>query len=236
MHIRTQFPVSDMAGWDGYSGGLVYFKSLGMQVARQYTIPTNPQTANQLLTRSYLALASQAFGLLTDNERAAWGVFAAAHERSYLGATYVMQDMAAYVWINWIRQLAGQAITDVAPTADPDWSFTDITSVDYVSGTTVLSLTVTHNKAVIANQYVLSRITPALASPQRHARLSDYRLTRGVHADSVPALVASTSAIDYTAPVYTWTDGQYVDILLTPISDEFVPGTPFYRHGTIAVT
>lgn len=236
MHIRTQFPVSEMAGWDGYPGGLVYFKLLGMQVARQYAIPTNPKTANQLLTRSFLTLASQAFGDLTNDERAAWLTFAAAHPRSYLGATYTMQEMAAYVWINWLRQIDGQAISDAAPTIDPDWTFTDITSVAYVAGSTTLTLTVEHNKSVIANQFVLARISPALNSPQRHARESDYRLIEGVTAGSIPDLVASAADLTFTSPVFAWTDGQYVDILLTPVSEEYVPGTPYYRHGTIAVT
>lgn len=236
MHIRTQFPVSEMAGWDGYPGGLVYFKLLGMQVARQYAIPTNPKTANQLLTRSYLTLAAQAFGALSDNERAAWLTFAAAHPRTYLGASYTMQEMAAYVWINWLRQLDAQAITDAAPSIDPDWSITDITAVAYVSGTTTLSLTITHNKAVIANQYVLSRISPALNSAQRHARKSDYRLIEGIAATSIPDLVADAADLVFTSPVFAWTDGQYLDIELIPISEEYVPGTPFYRHGTVTVT
>lgn len=236
MHIRTQFPVSEMAGWDGYPGGLVYFKLLGMQVARQYAIPTNPKTVNQLLARSFLTIASQAFGALTDDERAAWLTFAAAHPRKYLGATYTMQEMAAYVWINWLRQIAGEALSDVAPATDPDWTVTDITTVAYNSGTTTLTLTITHNKAVITDQYVLSRITPALNSAQRHARESDYRLIEGVTTASIPALCASAADLTYSSPVYSWTDGQYIDILLTPINADFVPGTPFYRHGTVTVT
>ncbi|KKM63413.1 hypothetical protein LCGC14_1511740 [marine sediment metagenome] len=147
-----------------------------------------------------------------------------------------MQEMAAYVWINWLRQLDAQAITDAAPSIDPDWSITDITAVAYVSGTTTLSLTITHNKAVIANQYVLSRISPALNSAQRHARKSDYRLIEGIAATSIPDLVADAADLVFTSPVFAWTDGQYLDIELIPISEEYVPGTPFYRHGTVTVT
>ena len=236
MHIRTQFPVKEMAGHDGYPGGLVYFKLLGMQVARQFAIPTNPKTTSQLSVRTYLTQAAQAFGDLDNAERAAWLTFAAAHPRSYLGSDYTMQEMAAYVWVNFYRQLNDQAISDVAPTTDPDWSYSEVTALAYNSGTTTLSITGTHNKAVPGTEFVLARISSALNSAQRHARKSDFRLAQGIDAASIPTLIASESPQTFDAPVFSWTDQQWMDVELVPMNAEYVPGTPFYYHGQVTVT
>lgn len=236
MHIRTQFPVKDMSGHDGYPGGLVYFRLLGMQVARQYAIPRNPKTTSQLEVRSYMTQAAQAFGDLSDNERSAWLTFAAAHPRSFLGADYTLQEMACYVWINFYRLLDEQSISDVAPTSDPDWSYSEITALAYNSGTTTLSITATHNKGTPGTEFCLCRVSPALNSAQRHARKSDFRLVQGIDPASIPTLVASESAQTFASPVFVWTDTQWMDITLIPINAEYVPGTPFYYHGQVTVT
>lgn len=236
MHVRTQFPVSTLAGWDGYPGGLVYFEMLGMLVARQYAVPYNKNTDEQKLVRGFLTISSQAFSELTDNERAAWATFATNHPRTYLGATYTMQEMAAYVWINFYRQLAGEAISDVAPTTDPDWAVSAIDTVAYNSGTTTLTFNVTHNKAVVANQFLMVRASPALASAQRHARKSDFRLVEGAVVGSMPALPESAAAATFDEPIFSWTDQQWIDIQVVPVNDEYVPGTAYTHHGQVTVT
>lgn len=236
MQIRTQFPVKQMSGHDGYDGGLVYMTLYGQQIARQFVIPANPETTEQAAIRTILTTVSQAFGDLTDAERQTWRVWSQDHPQMFLGTEFTLQEMAAFCKINCIRAIDGEAVNDTAPTADPDWSYSAITAVAFNSGTKLLSITATHNKAVIADQSVLIRITAALASAQRFARKSDYRLAKGVNALSIPDLVASESAVTVDTPVFEWTDGQYLQVQLLPLNIDYAPGSEFTWHGTVTVT
>ena len=236
MQVRTQFPIKQMSGHDGYPGGLVYMTLYGQQIARQFVIPSNPESDEQEAIRTILTTVSQAFGDLTDAERQTWRVWAQDHPQTFLGTEFTLQEMAAFCKINCIRLIDGEAVKDTAPVADPDWSFSEITAVAWNSGTKLLSITATHNKSVVTDESVLIRLTPALGSAQRFARKSDYRLAAGVDPKSLPSLVASESPVTVDTPVFEWTDGQYLQVQLLPLNIDYAPGSLFSWHGTVAVT
>lgn len=235
MQLRTTFPVSVLAGHDGFPGGIVYYKASGLQCARRWVKPDNPQTAQQIQIRTYFTQAAQAFKNLTDAQRQAWATFCANHKKSYLGTEFILQEMPAFVWINTLRLIDGQTITTTAPSAEAGFSASAIANVAYNSGTSTLSFDVTHNGSAGTGKWLI-RITDTLASAQRNPRPSDWRLAAGVGTNSIVDVQASPQTISIANPVFTWSDGDYMAIMVVPLSDDYVPGARYIHKGTITVS
>lgn len=235
MQIRTTFPVKQIAGHDGYPGGMVYFTIMGLQCARRWVKPDNPQTDQQKAIRNYLTLAAQDFKNISDAQRAAWASWCANHTKTYLGEDFVLQEMAAFVWINTIRQIDGQAIERDAPTKDAGFTASGISNVAFVSSTNTLSFDVTHNGSAGVGSWLI-RITPTLASAQRNPRKSDWRLAAGINTKSIVAVDDSPQSISVVGALYSYENNDYMAIQLVPLSDDYVPGAEFTWKGQISVS
>lgn len=227
--------IEQMSGSDGKIGGFVHMKLLGFPVARRHVLPAQPRTTAQVNIRSYLTAAAQAFGDLTTSERAGWETMANLMPQSHLGFTYTPYAINAYISVNVWRQLDGQAISDTPPSALAGFTGSAIASVAYVTATTVLSFDLTHNGTAAVGFWGVS-ITPALASAQRAARPSDYRLAMSTTADAIIPVAATPQTVSLTGPIYTWTDGQYMAIKVVPLSADYVYGTHYTSRQTITVT
>lgn len=227
--------IEQMSGSDGKIGGFVHMKLLGFPVARRHVLPAQPRTTAQVNVRAYLTAASQAFGSLTTPERAAWETLANLMTHSHLGFTYTPYAINAYISVNVWRQLDGQAIDDAAPSALAGFTGSSIGTVGYIAGTTVFSFILVHNGTAAVGFWAVS-ITPALASAQRAARPSDYRLGMATTADAIIAVSATPQTVELTGPIYTWTDGQYMAIKVVPLGAAYSYGTPYTHRGTITVT
>jgi len=223
------------SGSDGRPGGFVFLKLMGMQCARLHVMPAQPQAADQVLIRGYLTSAAQAFGSLTDSERALWETYANLNVKSHLGYNYTLSAIMAYVQVNTYRQIDGQAISDTAPTALAGFSASAIGTLSYVTGTTIFSCIVTHNGANGVGFWAVS-ITPTLASAQRAARPSDYRLADAVAVGSIVPVTTSPQTIEITTPKYTWSNNDYMAVKLVPLGDAYEPGTEYRHKGQITVS
>lgn len=224
-----------LSGSDGRIGGFVFTWALGMQVLRLHVMPAQPQSADQVLIRSYLTAAAQAFGSLTAAERAQWETYANLNVKSHMGLPYTLYAINAYIQVNSYRQINGQAISDVAPTSLAGFSASVIATLGYVVGTTTYSFDVTHNGVATEGFWVVYQ-TPVLASAQRAARPSDYRLIDSVSADSIVAVAASPQTISITTPKYVPTDTDWQAVRVVPLNDEYAPGTPTTFRGQVTVT
>lgn len=223
------------SGSDGKRGGFVFMKLCGFPVARRHVLPANPRSADQVLIRGYLTGSAQAFGAITDDQRAGWEVLANKMTRRHLGFDYTPPAIAMHNCVNAYRQIAGEAITADAPSELADFSATGLATLAYATATTTLSFDLTHTDTTPFGEWAVS-ITPAMPSAQRHPRRSDYRLVEGVAATSIITAEASPQTFAITSPQYAWTDGQYVGVMLMPLSALWAPGTVFTHFGTIAVT
>lgn len=223
------------SGSDGRAGGFVFLKLMGMQCARLHVMPAQPQAADQVLIRGYLTAAAQAFGSLTAGERASWETYANLCTKSHLGYNYTLSAIMAYVQVNTYRQIDGQAISDTAPTATAGFAASVVATLGYVVGTTVFSFDVTHNGANGVGFWCISA-TPALASAQRAARPSDFRLVDSVATESIVGVTTSPQTISITAPKYTWLNNDYMAVKLVPLGDAYERGTEYTHRGQITVT
>jgi len=224
-----------LSGSDGRIGGLVYTWALGMQCIRLHVMPAQPQSADQVLIRSYLTAAAQAFGSLTASERAAWETYANLNIKSHMGLPYSLYAINAYIQVNSYRQIDAQAITDAAPTALAGFSSSVIATLGYVTGTTIFSFDVTHNGTNGVGYWAVYQ-TPVLASAQRAARPSDYRLADSVATGSIVGVTTSPQTIEITTPKYVPANNDWMAVKVVPLSDDYAPGTETTFRGQVTVT
>jgi hypothetical protein len=230
------FPISKMHGSDGIAEGRVYFQNRGLQVSRRYVIPAYKHTDPQEEVREYFTLAAQAFGALSDSQRATWDDYAARHKEEIHGVEYQLGAMACFERINAIRQIDAQTLIQTAPTTDPDWRFSEVNTVAFASGTGTLTFKVVHNKSVPGTEKVMVKVSPTLNSAQRHSRENERRLASSVLANSIVALPASGQTLTVTTARFVWVNGEYMDIALTPLNAEYSMATEFLSHQTITVS
>lgn len=235
MQYRTYFPVDQIAGHDGHTAGVVYYRNNGLDCCRKHVVPANPQTSEQVAIRSLLTQASQAFKDITDAERASWAVYAAAHPETYLDSEFTLQEMAAYVKINVIRLIDSAAISDTAPSVDAGFTATALGSISYATGTTTFEVQVTHN-GTNGVGYWKVELTGTLASAQRNPRKSDWRLGKGIHADSIVGVTTSPQTIQINPPIFTWANNDWMAVRVTALSDDYSPGAITTTKVQITVT
>lgn len=227
--------IEQMSGSDGKIGGFVHMKLLGFPVARRHVLPAQPRTTAQVNVRAFLTAAAQAFGSISAAERAGWETLANLMVKSHLGFSFTPYAINAYISVNVWRQLDAQAISDTAPTALAGFTGSAIATVGYVAGTTVFSFDLTHNGTAAVGFWGVS-VTPTLASAQRAARPSDYRLAMATTADAVIAVEATPQTVSLTGTILTWTNGDYMAIKVVPLGATYSYGTQFTSRQTITVT
>lgn len=114
------------------------------QYNRTRATPVNPNTARQVLVRSRLGAASQAWRDLTNDERAGWNAWAAVNGRvDSLGQTIYPSGHQRFVGAYGLLSDAGFAGLPSVPTvsADPAPTLTALSAID--DGTLELTCTTT---------------------------------------------------------------------------------------------
>jgi len=228
MKVGLLFPVNSLSGAVGGPGGLTFGMNQKLCVARLTVVPDNPNSTQQQWVRGALAASAVGYQSLTAEEVAAWEEFADLHVSPILGEDFVRTPISEYCGINFLRQIAGEALSDTAPTALCDFSISGITSVTI--GTTNLTVNFTHNATTTTDRMVLIKITGTLPSAVREPRENDYRCICGVDsALSIPDLAASPqgAAIAKTSVLDLPAVDDYIGVEITPVSTEFVTGVPF---------
>lgn len=227
MKLRLAYPVDEMSGKAGGDFGIVMSRWRGLQVARRLVVPTNPSTTQQDLIRGYLSSAAVAFQSVTGPEKTAWNTFAQLIANRIMGQMVVRPAISVYCLINVIRQIAGQAITDTAPTTKPDFAVTGITAFEHDVANNEMEVTFTHNAPATADRFVMVKYTGALPSGVVVPKKSDFRLAEGVSTGSIVALAASPQTIQFTSPWVELTAGSFAGVSIQPLNVSYVPGVEF---------
>lgn len=102
----------------GSVGGITYSHNKGGLYQRARTIPTDPQTAVQVVMRNFMSqLVVRWTAILTQAQRDAWAVYAAnVPVTDLLGDSMLISGLNWYVKLNSIRRQASIAVADNAPT------------------------------------------------------------------------------------------------------------------------
>lgn len=226
--IRLAFPVDGIRGAIRGRSGLVYFLWRGLQVARRFVIPANPDSTAQQTVRAWFTAAAQQFGSISPAEKTGWETYAQLVPRQVDGQTLILPAIDAYLEINSIRQLAGQAITDTAPTALADFAVTAI--ADWVDATPDIEFDVTHSATVTAGRFLYIKMTAPLNSARVDPPASAYRSAIPPQTGgTIVALAASPQTVTLTlADLWTgFSVGDFAGISAQPLSTQYVPGLTF---------
>lgn len=191
-----------------YAGAdLVFFTMNGRVFARGRTEIANPKTAEQLLIRTFMTLASRNWEALTEVQRAAWHTYAETYfTTDEDGLAVTPSGIATYVRANCIRQMLGLAMTTDAPSSAPPSPITSIAQT--AADPDHVSFTVTHGITTITGLQVVVRATPAMSSVARKPREGDYRLVCGANDDSAKVLPASGTVLDFAPSRYAVETGK----------------------------
>ena len=142
--------LTTMGQLSGSIGGHTYSHNKGGQYIRRRSIPVNPTSTRQTLSRSRLATASAAWGALTPDQRASWNTYAEVHPvTDALGSSIQLSGQQAYVALSARCQAMGVASPPTAPA----------TEIPTPPGTVVVTLT--------APRTISVAFTPTLANGQR---------------------------------------------------------------------
>jgi len=133
----------------GAAVGLVYSHNRGGAYIRGRSIPTNPQSAQQVVVRAFMAqLANVWRNVLTAAQREAWDVYATNTSRpNRVGDQINIGGVGHYVRSNVPRLQAGLARVDTAPVIFNVGDFTQPTVISLTAATEIASIGFTNTDA-----------------------------------------------------------------------------------------
>jgi len=219
-----------VAGLSGDSKLTVFSTPKSSGLSRQWVVPANPQSTNQMLLRSYQIAAAAAYSDLTQAQAALW--IAAAeqiHRENIIHLTYELSGINLFCMINSYRQIDGQAIVDDLPPIEKPAVATDVHTVSKSNPTLLAFIAVLPGAKV--NEMAMCRVSPVLPSPNRKARKNDVRLI-----GSLPQNIVTHSSGEATF-LLTVPQGMYVEadpigIEITTLSASYYPGDKFLVPNT----
>lgn len=202
----------------------VFYGFSGRQFSREYTIPSNPQTAYQVAARGRLAEASAAWSALTDSQREAWNSAASGvMRRDMTGQQYELSGRQLYMQVQSYRLIARRTLSPTVPSkVVAPFSATGVT----VTGNeaTITGINVEWQSPSAPPDFLFIRLTLPLASDARNARQTDYRIVTTLPSGSVfdtPDLIA-----DFAFPGMrqAYSVGQYIGVEMLPLNSGYYPG------------
>lgn len=116
----------------GSIAGTTFSRVRGGAIARNRTVPVNPNTLKQADVRSQFAMIVAAWNSVSKNDIDGWNSFATGVELvNRLGEAYTPSGRQVFLSINLAKQFAGLALLTEAPSSpnlpDPDAGITDLT-------------------------------------------------------------------------------------------------------------
>ena len=126
----------------GKIGLQVFYPGRNGQVVRQWVVPANPKTGDQLLVRSHLTQVTRAWGSLTELQRQAWISAALNYNTNpVLGQSGKLTGAQLHTKINCALLAIGAAVVTLPPAA-PSFAGTGCTALEITNtaGTIAIKL------------------------------------------------------------------------------------------------
>ena len=219
MLLRLKAPAEHASGKQGQQ--IVYFLWRNSQTARNWVRPGQPQSPDQIITRSLLSAITKNWPTLSDSDRATWQTYATANRvTNRLGVLVTSTALGMYLRCNfWVAISFGiGSIIDTAPTVAGPSGFTGISAI-VSTGANSYEPTGTHAHTVTTGLRAVARMAPSV-SPATHPQFESLPLISGVVVASTDALEASGTNQNYTAARYSVAAGDDVDLSMA-IVDAF---------------
>lgn len=227
--IKLNSLLADMRG----RMGAVVFSSNGAGFyASPLKTPIQPNTDRQSATRNAFSRLVKSWNLLSIAERAAWTAYAAQVDNArtdWFGDVYYPNARAQFISINTTRLLAGEDITATAPIGALPATLPAMTAgidPDGSGFTSYIDAAATFDASILAVHAAVS-IT---SSPGRNTPITPYKVL-GINpvSGSWPWTIDSLLTALYGVILETGTWW----LALTPLSDEYRPGTTLFINAPI---
>ena len=219
-------------GQSGNSGLTVFDTANSAGVARRWVSPSNPQSTLQMAIRGYQIASARAYALITPAQAYDWNVAAAQVNRTnVLNLDYTLSGIALFCMINNYRQIHGQAIISAVPTIAAPPIPTAVTQVELTGVSTNMEIIASVPGAETGGMAMV-RVSAPLPSDVYQGSAGDCR---------IQGTIASTIVV-HSSEVCTWTllteaskydVGDYVSVIVTPLSAAYFPGTPYLVPSVI---
>lgn len=228
MRMTYNAPVVSLHGKTAAHGGLTCRLSAGQNVASRTKSPDLPETGRRSLSRSLFQVVKAGFGGLSPSEVSTWAAFAADPETASRFSLAVPGPWSAYFAVNRFNYLTGRALSSTPPTLSPTWTILSVYRV-LIQDTTppILGVWTTFSRDEGERNWLQCRISEALPSHQRTATNSELRLANGCQSYSMVLCPAGSAVTFFRLYESDLANGDWVNILLTPLNDDFVPGADF---------
>lgn len=180
--MKTQLH-PDVLARRGRVQGYVFTQRRGTNLARNFVVPTNPQSDIQQDVRGSFAAAAAVWGTVDAAEAAAWEAFALNYTRlNNVGVYVTMTGIEACVMVNTYRLMDGQTVATTPPAYNPINDIVALIGLTLSAGNFQLSIGV----GTIPNDAIcLIRLTPAITNPVLVSQDGDYRIPTLVTEDSM---------------------------------------------------
>lgn len=225
MIITLQKPYKTARGKDSAGAkGNVLYPTGGRQFSRSFVQPYNPKTTAQNIIRAFFAAANSAFSSMENAQRAGWDLINNSNLKTDKdGNKYKLSSKGWFIAVQVIRQIAGQAITTIAPAANLPVTFGSFTEATADNG----AFTVSFVAKNIGDKFLI-KMSDGMFYEQQHAR--SWKMPTDVTASNIVTAdaghVCSLSVASDHSTLSGITVNNWISIEITPLSSEYLPGTP----------
>ena len=219
-------PFAAVHGKVGINGESVAWTAGGRGFLRANVLPTNPNSDAQTSIRSYIQQATTAWQALTEAQAKAWNDLAEFIKTTdVFGTERSLSGIQIFVRQNMYRLMDGQTITNapIGGTVPPAPS--SVTLVETL--TDQLTLNITHG-ASAGSGFWFVRLAEARASAARKTRRNEVRAVGGDFSNAIVPITASPQAVPIDVTAASYPAGEFTGVMVTPLADEYFPGTPFF--------
>jgi hypothetical protein len=173
---------------------------------------------------------------MSDEQREAWAYYAANFYPVKPGMVGKADAKAAFVSVQMYHYFGDQAFDYAAPTHGPDWTVTKLDVFQYYKMVQRPVIEVEHTADPDAGQHIFVRLGYPLPKPQRRSRENERRLWAKSDIQNVRAVDASplwSSPVQARHPLAVTSGDWWVDVEITPLTEEYAPGLPVVFHSKI---
>lgn len=220
-----------LAEASGSLGGAVFSHNAGGQYIRRRAVPTNPNSVYQQAVRSFMALLSQTWASLTDDERATWEFLGEyIGTTNSLGMTKRISGLAFFCKTNVGRLQAGlTAVTDPVGAFNPGDFGAPTMTVDASDGEAELTFDNTKAWALTTGGHMLVYLSRGYKPTIKYFN-GPYRFAAVING-ATPTAPSSPATI--TLP-FAVNAGEKVHGRIVVVDDAGLNSSPFRLSGDVA--
>lgn len=205
----------------------------GAAIIREFTQPTNPNSAEQVKARSIFSSLTKNWKSLDEATRQGWEDWATANPvKDRLGNVVKRSGLSAYLQLGSLFYIrTGTIGPPTYPTMSRPAPVNGVGGFGGTQGAFSFQIECGHGNSSITNLYLYAKVTDPLQSPAYTPRPQDYRLIGGVDTDSVLALQATGATYTFNNTRQFYQEDNRYSLELYVVNSQGWASEPFVYTG-----